>query len=731
MFSKFDLTGKTGIFDQLSVLKGKELENKEKNKLFKMIDIKKNNEGYYLDAFENPISFNGIKGLKRSNIKLKLQEIHKNELKICKNDYKYFRRNYCKIKTKEGISRPEPRDYQERAEDALLKGNDTVLFFPRQCIYKDTELNINKNKTIKISDLYNNYKNKEVLNENNLFKSFIYLAENNIKINTPTGYKNITFIYKTKKLSLFEIILENGLSLIGSKNHVIIDKNKNQVFLKDSINKEIITNKGISKVIKVIDLKREDYLYDISLNDIDELYYSNGILSHNSGKTVTIATYLLWKALFEKNVYIGISANVLTLAKEVLDKIKKIYFELPIWLMQGLQGWNKNSIELENGTRVMIAASNGDAFRGFSMNYVYTDEVGFISANEWAEYIDSVMPSMSAIPGSQAIYSSTAAGLNHFYHLVNDARTSSVTNLVEASWEEVPRFKKDGTTKTNKEFKNEIVEKYGELYFAQNYGNSFLGSSSTLITGDALKSIKVMSDDLIIFNSLFNGLKIFEEPKLNHYYVVSLDPKKEGIDNASIQVIDVTNLPFKQVATASLNESFMSLPGKLFDIGNYYNLALVIVENNIGESIPSTLFYNYEYEGEVFIETGKNGKAKKEMGFRTTVKTKRQILTLLKKLIETGNLIINDIETLEELFTFIEKPNGTFSAEGSYHDDRVMALAVSLAPFTQFKNFEDFKGFNEYLEKKKQNQEEKEIETIEFLDLGFSDFMEDEDYKYF
>ena len=51
---------------------------------------------------------------------------------------------------------------------------------------------------------------------------------------------------------------------------------------------------------------------------------------------------------------------------EVLDKIKKIFIQLPIWLQQGLEAWNKTYIVLENGTRIMTAAGNSDSFRGFT-----------------------------------------------------------------------------------------------------------------------------------------------------------------------------------------------------------------------------------------------------------------------------------------------------------------------------------------------------------------------------
>lgn len=197
---------------------------------------------------------------------------------------------------------------------------------------------------------------------------------NNRKILTPNGYKRIIEVHKTIPYRKFKIILDNNMELEAAYNHVIIDEYNNEVYVKDSLYKNIKTQSGISKVIKVIDLNIEENMYDISIESNDELYYSNGILSHNSGKTVTISTFLLWNAMYRDNINIGIFANVQKLAKEVLDKIKKIYIQMPIWLQIGLESWNKETLEFENGTRIMTAAANGDAFRGFAIDLLYGDE---------------------------------------------------------------------------------------------------------------------------------------------------------------------------------------------------------------------------------------------------------------------------------------------------------------------------------------------------------------------
>lgn len=181
---------------------------------------------------------------------------------------------------------------------------------------------------------------------------------------TPIGDVEILYVHKTIKYDIFEITLNNGLKLQGSEQHCLITSEGAEIRLKDSLGVKLATIYGESEVIS-IEFIKHDHCFDITLKDF-HLYYTNGVLSHNSGKSVTSGLYLLWKSLFTPNINIGIAANKLSLAMEVLDKVKKVFIELPIWLQQGVTAWNKTFIEFENGTRIMTSATNSDAFRGFS-----------------------------------------------------------------------------------------------------------------------------------------------------------------------------------------------------------------------------------------------------------------------------------------------------------------------------------------------------------------------------
>ena len=557
-----------GIFDKLEKEKGSSLTNTEKANVLKLLDIPKNDEGYYLDAFGNSCSYNGIRTLKRPYTKLPLTQDHLTEIQKCSEDLFYFVRNYCRILTKTGVTFPEFRQYQIDFLKKMSSGNDVVASVCRQ-----------------------------------------------------------------------------------------------------------------------------------------------------AGKSVSVGLYLLWRALFTKDINIGICANKLSLATEVLDKIKKIFIQLPIWLQQGLEAWNKTYIIFENGTRIMTSAGDSDAFRGYSIHIMMIDECAFISNTNWQGIQDSVFPSQEALSQKQKVLVSTPNGMNHWYQLVQQAkRENSGYEYFTMDWREVPRYKEDGSKIDPEEYKREKIKKEGKLWFAQNFELAFLGSSNTLIESTALQNLIPQDEDQIIFNSLFSGLRIFEKPIDGHSYIIGVDPAKEGIDKTAIQVLDVTVLPFKQVACANLDDSYLTIPAKLFDLGQYYNWAMVVVENNIDNSIVDNLSFNYEYEGEIFRERGKN-----LLGFRTTTKTKKQMLSLLKKLIEEDKFKIADKATIDELFVFVQQKNGSFSAQDGYHDDLVMALCIALVPFLNVKRFDDFKGFIELIEKRNEEIKKEEESFLElYLDLGLN-----------
>lgn len=480
-----------------------------------------------------------------------------------------------------------------------------------------------------------------------------------------------------------------------SKIHLIeIEKCKNDLmYFKDNYVK-ILTKSGYS--FPETRPYQEEFLKDM----IDDTYENIvSLQGRQSGKSITVSIYLAHKFNFGSDMNIGICANKGPLAREFLNNVKNIFEALPMWLRVGVTVWNKGSIESESKMRILTDVPGQNAFRGFTCAILVIDECAFIKANVWKEMEDSVFPSQSALGWKKNIVISTPNGINHFKNIVDGAKKG--TNGFKyhfVNWRDVPRYDTKGNKLTPEQFKEKTVKKHGEKFFLQNFACSFVGSSLTLVSPEILESLTHSNYEYL----RDNRLKIYKEPEKNHIYFLAVDGAKSGEDALTVQIVDLSKKPFEQVASAQLFKcNFQKMPVFIDEWGRLYNNALAIVENNEGAGtyIASVLKINYDYPN-LFYEK----KKKEEPGFRTTQKTRPQILDILKSFLDNKLLILHDEETIKELGTFISK-NGKYQAENGFHDDLIMCLAVLFAPFCDTKNFDDITKVIESLYSESENSE--------------------------
>ena len=270
------------------------------------------------------------------------------------------------------------------------------------------------------------------------------------------------------------------------------------------------------------------------------------------------------------------------------------------------------------------------------------------------------------------------------------------------------RFKSiKGTTKLEYKFiKNQQIDLYDIINSGSDhifYSNGvlshnceFSGSDGTLINGAKLDQLTFQHP----IKELDNGrVRIYEDPDPEARYVAVCDVAEGvGLDYSTIVIMDVTQMPYKQVFAYSDNfivpNSFATV---IHQCAKRYNDALVVVEsNNAGGGIVLEILWNdIEYENLLVsqIEDSKNvaGYGKRSSpGVRTTKKTKKIGCSYLKDLIETDQLIITDHKTLEEVSTFIRKGD-SYEAKRNKHDDLVMTLVI-FAWLTSQPYFNDVTG---------------------------------------
>jgi len=162
-------------------------------------------------------------------------------------------------------------------------------------------------------------------------------------------------------------------------------------------------------------------------------------MPRQTGKSTTVVSYLLHYAVFNDNVNIGILANKAATARELLDRLQTAYENLPKWMQQGVISWNKGSLELENGSKIMAASTSASAVRGMSFNILFLDEFAFVPNHIAESFFASVYPTITSGKNTKVIIVSTPHGMNHFYRMWHDAEKGKNGYIfTDVHWSEVP-----------------------------------------------------------------------------------------------------------------------------------------------------------------------------------------------------------------------------------------------------------------------------------------------------
>ena len=445
-------------------------------------------------------------------------------------------------------------------------------------------------------------------------------------------------------------------------------------------------------------------------------------LPRQSGKSTIVTSYLLWYVLFNDNVNVAILANKAATAREMLQRLQLSYENLPKWLQQGILQWNRGSLELENGSKIMAASTSASAVRGMSFNVIFLDEFAFIPNHIADQFFSSVYPTISSGKSTKVIIISTPHGMNMFYKLWHDAERGTNEYIpTEVHWSEVPG--RDDV------WKEQTIKNTSEQQFRVEFECEFLGSVDTLISPSKLRIMPY--HDPMKEN---RGLAVFEQAVPEHNYVITVDVSRGvGNDYSAFTVVDTTTIPYKMVARYKNNEiKPIILPNVVVDVAKNYNNAYILCEvNDIGGQVADIIQFDLEYEnllmaamrGRAGQQLGQGFSGKKtQLGIKMSTAVKQVGCSNLKALIEDDKLLINDYDTIAELTTFIAKGQ-TFQAEEGCNDDLAMCLVIfawmAMQPY--------FKEMHDNDVRQRIYESQKDMIEQDMAPFGFiSDGMEDE-----
>ena len=448
------------------------------------------------------------------------------------------------------------------------------------------------------------------------------------------------------------------------------------------------------------------------------------VTSRQAGKTTTAVCLILHYILFNDHKLVALLANKGDAAREILDRIKTAYEALPKWLQQGVIEWNKGSVEFENGSKIIAAATSSSAIRGKSVSFLYIDETAFVE--NWDEFFASVFPTISSGTSTKILLTSTPNGLNHFYKTCEGAKAGkNGYEFVQVLWTDVPG--------RDEKWREETLAAmdFDTEKFAQEMECEFLGSSGTLIAGWKLKQLVYKEAVKEV-----GGIVVYEEPKQEGNYVIVVDVSRgKGLDYSAFQVIDISQMPYVQVGAYRNNMiTPVDYAAAVHAAAKYFNDANILVEvNDIGEQVAGIIFEEYEYENMLLTENnGREGKrllsgvagfsGKADKGIRTTKSVKSIGCSMIKLLVEQNQLIINDFETIREMSTFSQKGT-SYEAEPGNHDDLMMCL-VLFGWLSNQRFFKELTDINTVINLKEMNEEKVFSELVPFgmIDDGQNEF---------
>lgn len=264
------------------------------------------------------------------------------------------------------------------------------------------------------------YRNLD-LDENDISKKILEEYDlTNVKLLSDDGYVEASQIYLTQPYKHVNIILEDGKKLSCADNHIVFTPDLKEVFVKDlSLNDEILTIDGAKKVTSIEFSNIKTSMFDVSINTKEHRYYTNGILSHN---TINAAIFILHFITFNSDKNVMIAANKFDTVKEILQKVKDIYVQLPFFLKAGVRNMNqKNMVFGDTGCRIKSTARSKEPAIGFTIDLLYLDEFAHIPKSIINPFYRAIYPTVAAVNNSKIIVTSTPNGFNLFHDILSKA----------------------------------------------------------------------------------------------------------------------------------------------------------------------------------------------------------------------------------------------------------------------------------------------------------------------
>jgi hypothetical protein len=428
----------------------------------------------------------------------------------------------------------------------------------------------------------------------------------------------------------------------------------------------------------------------------------------------------------KQNVTSAIVAHKEDSASNLFNMYKLMYDNLPLEIKPTKKASNAkelifnndNNTGLNSRIRCMTAGAQGIG-RSFTINYLHISELAFWEGNP-KETLLGLFQAVPNTPDSMIIIESTANGFETFKDMW-DAAVNGESDFYPlfVGWNELEQYQMpyDGSILSPEEV--ELMNRYhltreqimwrrwciknncgGDVdMFKQEYPitpqEAFLATGRCVFnqenienrlnnlpepirrgefkytnTGITLKDIQFVDDER-------GSIRIWEEPRPNHKYVIGADTAGEGSDYFYAHVLD--NFDGKQVAVYRCPTDETLFTHQMYCLGMLYNEALIAIETNFS-TYPNKELERLRYP-RIFVRQREDNfthNITESFGFRTTMQTRPIIISMITDVIRECPEMINDRILLNECLTFVRNDRGRAEAMEGKHDDAVISYGIAL-----------------------------------------------------
>jgi hypothetical protein len=424
-----------------------------------------------------------------------------------------------------------------------------------------------------------------------------------------------------------------------------------------------------------------------------ESYHNNrfsvNMLGRQMGKTTTAVGYLLWYAFFVPNSTILIAAHKYTGAQEIMQRLRYAYELCPDHIRCGATSYNKQSLEFDNGSRIVAQTTTETTGRGMSVSMLYCDEFAYVEPNIATEFWTSISPTLAT--GGKAIITSTPnSDEDQFAQIWNEANKmfdefGNETTVGRngfcpymAIWSQHPD--------RDEEWANTERSRVGIERFEREHECKFLIFDETLINSISLSNMEGSEPIMKMGQARW-----YKQINPASTYIFSLDPSLgTGGDFAAIQIMEVPsmeqvgewhhNMTPIQAQVRILRDLIKFVEEKCQAAGVTPSIYYSVENNTVGESALVSINELGEetFPGLFLSEPIKKGHVRRfRKGFNTTHSAKISVCAKLKQLIESKQIKIHSKTLISELKTYVAA-GITFKAKTGQHDDLVASLLLAM-----------------------------------------------------